>query len=247
MNERQTKIFNTICKEPKVTVKELSLIMEVSEVTIRKDLSALEDEGLIKRTHGGVAQINSNEIEKRLHFRYEEKLRIVNKATELIEEGDTILVEAGSTNTLLAREISRMKKINIITNSLYIAEMLKENENAKITLLGGELQKDSEAMVGPITKLCLNQLYVDKAFIGMDGFSEKLGFTCGDFLRAEIGKEMASRAKNVVVLAEASKFENVGVTSIVKLDEVSTVVTDQGIQKERLEILKKYKIEVIVI
>ena len=247
MNERQNKIFDIVSKKPSVTVKELSLSLGVSEVTIRKDLSSLENEGLLKRTHGGAAQMASNSIEKRMLFRYEEKLRIAKEAAKLVSDDEVVLIEAGSTNAVLAKELACKKRVHIITNSLYISQMLKENNNVKVTLLGGELQRESETMVGPLTKLCLSIVGVHKAFIGMDGFSEKLGFTCGDFLRAEVGKEMCQRAEKVIILAESSKFDNIGATPVAELSHVSIVITDKDLSKEKLNILQNNNIQTIIV
>lgn len=247
MKERHDVIFDIISKKPTVTVRELSNTLGVSEVTIRKDLSALEDEGLLRRTHGGAVQMISDSINKRVLFRHEEKLKIAKEAAKLVGDDEIILIEAGSTNAVLANELISKKNLNIITNSLYISNMLKDHRNIKVTLLGGELQGDAEAMVGPMTKLCLSKIAAHKAFIGMDGFSEKLGFTCGDFLRAEIGKEMCQRAQKVIVLAESSKFDNVGVTSVVELSEVNTVITDREISESKLAKLKEDNINVIMV
>jgi len=247
LNERRNEIFSIISKQPKVTVKELSGMLEVSEVTVRKDLTALEHEGILKRTHGGAVQIISNSIEQRMLFRTEEKLMIAKEAAKLILPGETVLIEAGSTNTVLASELSTVNGIHIITNSLYIMEMLKDNDNVKVTLLGGELQRESESMVGPLTILCLSKVAVHKAFIGMDGFSEKLGFTCGDFLRAEVGREMWRRADKTIILAESSKFDNIGATPVMALSEVDMVITDKELSEEKIRILEENNIETIII
>lgn len=247
MNERQNAIFNMLSKSPSISVKELSAELSVSEVTIRKDLNSLENEGLIKRTHGGAVQMASSNINQRIFFRYEEKLKIAREAIKFVEEGETVLIESGSTNAVFAKELALSKKVHIITNSVYIVELLKNNNNTKVTLLGGELQEESQAVVGPMTKLCLSMVIVQKAFVGMDGFSEKLGFTCGDFLRAEVGKEMCGRAEKVIVLAESSKFDNVGVTPIVELSKVNIVVTDKELARDKIDILRRNNIEIISI
>lgn len=246
MNKRRNEIFNIVSKKPKVTVKELANILDVSEVTIRKDLSSLEEEGLLKRTHGGAVQMSSNSIEKRMLFRKEEKIKIAKEAAKLISQGETILIEAGSTNAVLASELLNKKGVHIITNSLYITEILKDNTNVKVTLLGGELQDKSEALVGPLTTLCLSKVAVDKAFIGMDGFSEKVGFTCGDFFRAEVGREMWRRAEKTIILAESSKFDNIGATSVIELTEAYMVITDKDISEDKLNILEKNNIKTII-
>ncbi|MDF2989333.1 MAG: sugar metabolism transcriptional regulator [Eubacterium sp.] len=247
MKDRQEKIFSIISRQPEVSVKELSVILGVSEVTIRKDLAQLEDEGVLKRIHGGAVQLSSDSIEKRMLFRYKEKLKIAQEAVKLVNDGDTILVEAGSTNAVFAKELATCRKVHIITNSLYIPRILKEYHNVQVTVTGGNLQNESEAMVGPIAKTALSGIFVNKAFLGMDGFSESLGFTCGDFLRAEIGNVMGHRAEKIIVLAEASKFENTGLTSVVELSRVDTVITDRNISNDKLKILKKHNINTVIV
>lgn len=247
MNERQNEIFSLLSKEPKIAVKDISLLLGVSEVTIRKDLSALENEKLVKRTHGGAVQIATNSIEKRMLFRYDIKLKLAKEAAKLIQDGETVLIEAGSTNAVLAKELSGKNGVHIITNSLYIAQMLKSNTNIKVTLLGGELQPEAEALVGPLTKLCLSKIGVDKAFIGMDGFSDKCGFTCGDFSRAEVGKEMCERAEKVVILADSCKFDDVGLTTVAEFSQIWMVITDEDIHNNKIEVLKSHGIKTIIV
>lgn len=247
MKERQNKIFSILMEQPKVTVKELSDLLKVSEVTVRKDLSQMEDDGILKRTHGGAAQISPDSIEKRMLIRYNEKLKLAKEAVKLVEDGETILIEAGSTNAVFARELADNREVNIITNSLYIAGLMKGYHNVQVTVLGGTLQNDAQAMVGPLAKLALSQICVSKAFIGMSGFTESLGFTCTDFLRAEIGREMSLRAQEVIVIAEASKFNQTGVTSIVELEEVDIVISELGLADEKLKMLKKHRVQTILI
>lgn len=247
MKERQDKIFAIFAERPNVTVKELSVLLNVSEVTVRKDLSALENSGVLKRTHGGVAQVSSDSIEKRLQFRYNEKLKIAKEAVELVEDGDCILIEAGSTNAVFARELAEKKEVKIITNSLYIPRILKGRRNVHITVLGGYFQPEAEAMVGPLAKLLLSNISVNKAFIGMDGFSEKLGFTCGDFMRAEIGREMCDKAEKVFILSESSKFENTGLTTVAEFTNVNTVISDKDIPPKAIDILKMHQINTIIV
>jgi len=246
LKERRDKIFAILADRPNVTVKELSTLLKVSEVTIRKDLSTLENSGILRRAHGGVAQVASDSIEKRLQFRYNEKLKIAREAVKLVEDGDCILIEAGSTNAVFAKELADQKEVKIITNSLYIPKILKDRHNVHITVLGGYFQPEAEATVGPLTKLLLSKIFVNKAFIGMDGFSGKLGFTCGDFMRAEIGKEMCDRAKKVFVLSESSKFENIGLTTVAEFSKIDTVISDKGIHARIIEILKEHQINTII-
>lgn len=247
MKERQEKIFSILVEKPKVTVKELSSLLRVSEVTIRKDLAQMDRDGVLKRMHGGAAQVSSDSIEKRMLIRYDDKLKIAREAVKLVEDGETVLIEAGSANSVFAKELAENREVNIITNSLHIARLVKGYGNVQVTVIGGNLQSEAEAMVGPLARLALSQICVRKAFIGVSGLSESLGFTCSDFLRAEIGREMSARAEQVIVLADSSKFENAGVTTIVELPRVNMVITDQGIPESKRNLLRKNNIHVIAV
>jgi DeoR/GlpR family transcriptional regulator of sugar metabolism len=248
VKKRQDTIFSILAERPQVTVKELSVLLGVSEVTIRKDLNVLENEGILKRTHGGAAQISSDSIEKRMLFRYNEKLKIAKEAVKLVEHGETLLIEAGSTNAVFAKELaSSGKEVHIITNSLYLPRLVKGYGNMHVTVIGGNVQSEAEALVGPLAKLVLQTLYVNKAFIGMDGFSANLGFTCGDFLRAEIGREMSQRAEKVIILAESSKFNNTGVTSVVELSRIHAVISDGDLPEQTRALLQNHHIHTIII
>ena len=166
MTDRQTKILEIVNQKKKVEVATLSQMLEVSQVTIRKDLDALEELNFLTREHGYATMKNMSDISNRMAFCYETKQRIAEKASEIISDGETIMVESGSSCALLVKYLSETKKdITVITNSSYIARFIRETEGGvtKVIVLGGEYQKEAEVMVGPLVKTCAEAFYVDTA------------------------------------------------------------------------------------
>ncbi len=245
MTERQSKIIKLVNQYQKIEVSRLSDILGVSQVTIRKDLDYLESEGLLSREHGFALIKNANDINTRLTINYETKLNIAKKAAEMINNGETVMLESGSTCALMAEELAKLKKdITIITNSAYIAIRVRDLPLRKVILLGGEYQKEYQGMVGPLIRKCAREFYVDKFFVGTDGFIPDAGFTCDDLMRVETMKYMADSANKMIILADSSKFHQKGVVIQTPFDEIDTVCTDSQISQEALSILKKHHIHV---
>lgn len=230
MATRHTKIVELLTQQGKVEVSELSKILDVSQVTIRKDLDVLEEKGLIVREHGFATLNASDDINNRLAYHYEQKLKIAKLACQSIQNGETIMIESGSCCALLALEIAQTKKdVTIITNSAFIADYIRKIPTTHIILLGGEYQNESQVVVGPMTRKCVEAFLVDKFYIGADGFSENTGFTGNDYMRSETVRDMAKQAKQVIVVTESSKFTQVGLVSLLPTKDVHRVVTDQDI------------------
>lgn len=245
MKERHERILSLLTEHKKVNVSQVSSLLGVSQVTIRKDLDQLEQLGLIHREHG-YATLNSNDdINTRLAYHYDMKKKIAKRACEFIQDGETVMIESGSCCALLALEIAHKKKdITLITNSAFIADYVRKVGNIKIILLGGEYQNSSQVMVGPMTRKCVELFYVDKFFIGTDGFSIMTGFTGNDYMRCETVRDMALQAKNVIVVSESSKFNQVGHVQLLPVEQVSSVVTDQEIPYESECYLKEHQVDV---
>lgn len=230
MTKRQLKIIEILNKDKKVEVNTLSDLLKVSQVTIRKDLEVLENTGLLKRQHGFAVSISSDNLSNRLTIHYEQKKKIAEFASEFIDDGETIIIESGSTCALLARELANSgKRITIITNSLFIANFIKDATNIRIIVLAGEYQPQSEVVVGPMIRESIEKFYVNKIFVGTDGFKEEIGFTNGDYYRAEAVKDMSKSAKNVIILTTSDKFYSQGLVSQLSINDVSSVITDSNI------------------
>jgi DeoR/GlpR family transcriptional regulator of sugar metabolism len=226
LNERQNKILKILGQNVRTSVNELSEKLDVSSVTIRQDLNFLEAEGLLKRVHGGAVLKDADDLANRLGVNYEKKLRIAKKVASFVSEGETILIESGSVNVLLARELIKIKKVTLITTNVYIARQFRKNDQANIIILGGIYQHDSETLVGKITKTCIDQINIDKAFIGIDGYTPEAGFTIRDLFRAEISICIIRKAKNVFIVSDSSKFGKTGLTNICFPKDIQHVATN---------------------
>ena len=227
INKRQGEIVELVDNEKQVSVKELSEKLKVSEVTIRKDLDLLSEYGILIRHHGYALKKNTADITNRLSINYETKCKIAKKANSLIGFNETILIGSGSTCALLAEEIVKTKpSVTIITHSIYIAEHASKLGNNKIILLGGEYQPDSQVMVGPLVRSSVRQYYVDKIFLGTDGFVKNIGFMGSDVLRTEAVKNMAESARKIIIITDSSKFSKRGLLVQFSQKDPSFVITD---------------------
>ncbi len=230
MNQRHGKILEILSRQDKADVTELSELLSVSQVTIRKDLDALASTGIIKREHGFAVLSDTNDIQGRLAYHYEEKRKIAEAAAGLVSDGDTVMIENGSCCAILAETLAVSKKdLTLITNSVFIAEYIRKNASVEIILLGGIFQKDSEVMVGPMVRQCVENFWVDHFFIGIDGYSTKTGFTNKDQLRAQAVRDMAHQADHIIVLTESQKFLTHGTVPINVDDQISMLITDAAI------------------
>ena len=232
LNERQNKILKLLGHHDQTSVKELTSRLKVSSVTIRQDLTFLETEGLLKRVHGGAVLKDADDIANRLGVNYEKKLKIARKVATYVHDGETILIESGSANALLARELLQRRNVTIITTNVYIARQFRKNEQARIVLLGGMYQHESESLVGKITKVCIDQINCDKAFIGIDGYTSETGFTLRDLFRAEISSYIINKSKEVFIVSDSSKFGKTELTNICYPVDIQHVATDNGLDEK---------------
>ena len=221
MKNRGNKILELLTKDNKIEVSHLAEELGVSQVTMRKDLDTLESKGVIKREHGFALLCSTEDINGRI---------IAQKAAGLVSNGDTIMIENGSCCALLADTLTATKKdLTIITNSAFIAEYIRGKSNFQINLLGGIYQQDSQVMVGPMILQCVENFFVDRFFIGTDGYSTKMGFTNQDQMRAQAVRDMARQAEEVIVLTESEKFSKRGIVPLNLKDQVKAVITDSEI------------------
>ncbi len=246
MNNRQSKILELLEKEKKVEVSSLSRKLEVSQVTIRKDLDALEKSGVVKREHGYATLNDSDDINLRLAYKYELKKRIARAAAGLVRDGQTVMIESGSCCALLAEELMETKKdITIITNSAFIANYIRKSGNGSIILLGGQYQPESQVMVGPLVQKCAENFFVDILFVGTDGYIPNRGFTGNDFMRAQAVRDLSGQARHVAIVTDSGKFEKTGVVALVDIQQITYVITDTDIPNSAKEELTSQSIQLI--
>ncbi|MDT2614326.1 DeoR/GlpR family DNA-binding transcription regulator [Enterococcus dongliensis] len=245
---REEEILAIVSKKKKIEVNELSELLNVSKVTIRKDLDKLEARGLLHRQHGYALLNNLDDINYRLAQNYELKHKIALEASQIVNDGETIMIESGSTCALLAEELAfNRRDITIITNSCFIASYVRKAESVKVILIGGEYQKESQVNVGPLVKQVVNEFYVDKLFIGIDGFDRRRGFTGSDITRCDTTRMLATAANQTIILTDSSKFSQNGVVSEFAFNEISQVFTDKRIDSTILDFLKKEAIDVFTV
>jgi DeoR/GlpR family transcriptional regulator of sugar metabolism len=238
------KELEIILKEGCIEVAKLAELTGVSKVTLRSGLDRLEEKGIVRHEKGQVYPGSSDDINNRLTYHYDTKRKIAHRASELVREGEAVMIESGSCCAILAEELTiNKRKVRIITNSAFIGQLPR----AKLVLLGGDYQNDAQVMVGPITRQCAQGFTVDKLFIGTDGFSEN-GFSGKDHLRAETVRSMVQQAREVIILTESEKFSKRGLVPLLPFSEIGSVFTDNLIPVEKEAFLaeqgiKVYKVE----
>lgn len=245
LSEREHSILNRLMVQGAVSVADLSSELEVSEVTIRSDLSSLEERGLLSRTHGGALPSIHPHIFQRQNMNLEEKHRIAKAAAGLVKDGDAIMIEAGTTTSLLPRYLAGKRDILIITNSILAFESAKSNPALKITLVGGEFRDSTDSFVGRITLDTIRRFNVRCAFVGTDGFSLKSGITTHLIEGGDVISVMRERAENLVLLADSSKYGKTGIVTILPLSQINTLITDTGLSDAAKEELNQIPLHII--
>ncbi len=245
MNDRQKEILKIVSTKSKVSVKELANIFGISGVTVRQDLNFLEQQGFLKRVHGGVTFVNSDDISSRLLVNFEKKLDIAVKALGFVDEGETVLIESGSTNAILARELVKRENVTIVTPNVFIARECRKSDENSVVLLGGVYQKESESLIGPMVKHCIDTVNFRKAFIGIDGFTREAGFTSRDMMRADISSYIAQKCEQVFVLTDSSKFGRTELVKLFDVEDVAFLITDEGIPDSDRDFLTRKGIQIV--
>lgn len=237
MNSRQQLILQTVIDKGQMSVADLARMTGVSEVTIRQDLNTLEKQSYLRRTHGFAVPLDSEDVETRMLTNYAVKRELADFAASLVSAGETVFIENGSSNALLARKLGEQRDITIITVSSYIAHLLKSSQ-CEVILLGGIYQKKSESMVGPLTRQYISQVHFSKAFIGIDGWQPETGFTGRDMMRSDVVNAVLEKGGETIVLTDSTKFGAVHPYTMGPASRFSRVITDEGIKAVHSEKLQ---------
>ncbi|MFD1801459.1 DNA-binding transcriptional regulator YciT [Mixta tenebrionis] len=230
MNARQQQIIQLVNERGSVSVSELSRLTRVSEVTIRQDLTLLEKGRYLKRVHGSAISVESDNVEARMQARFPLKQSLAEYAASQINAGESVFIEGGSTNALLARRLANNDSITIVTVSHYIAGLLKESR-CEVIVLGGLYQKSSESVVGPLTRSGIQQVHFQKAFIGIDGWHPDTGFTGRNMLRSDIVNAVMAKDIETYALTDSSKFGQFHPYPIATDRPFRHVITDDGLEE----------------
>lgn len=249
--ERKQEIIKYVQEKNAATIKDLSLFFNVHEATIRRDLSELEESKKMKRTHGGVI-LNEEEIHSEPHFDMregsltEEKRKIGLKAASFIEEGDTVILDSGTTTTHIAEAIKNRKNITVITNDIHIAALLRYSE-LKVVVTGGVLFRENFILNGEVTNRTLSNMNAMKAFIATPALHHEKGLTHFDEMLISAKISMIGAAKEVYVVTDHSKMSKVSLYTFAKMGEIDCIITDSRINKHVEQKLRDNCEKVIVV
>lgn len=249
---RRAKILEELETKGQVTVSELSKMFKISEVTIRNDLTHLEKQNMLIRARGGAIKVKYYRMgidpsisDKQKEYQ-KEKQRIAKAALKFIEDGDTIVLDSGTTTTEIAKNLEQFKNLTIITNALNIAIILSEYEGFNIYMPGGVLRKKSLSLVGVLADENISKFYCDKLFLGVDGFDTTHGLSTPNSEEAHLNLIMISVAKKVIVVTDSRKFLRRRFAFISPINTVNVVITDTGIREEDKNRLEKSGVEVVI-
>ncbi len=235
LRERDKQVFDLLSETPTIGVTELAERLGVSVVTARADLDGLADKGYIVRVHGGALPAFHPDIVARQKDHTDVKRRIARAAAAMVDSGDSIMIESGTTPALIARYLMGKQDIRVVTDSTLILPYARTNPGLSVVFAGGRFDSTMEAMVGPVTLRELATYNVRIAFLGTDGFSVPNGLTSGSVEAAEVSRTMAAQADQVVLVADSSKLNRKGFTAIMGLDQVDVLVTDRGLPANEIK------------
>ncbi len=249
LNRRRLKILDLIREDGHAKVQDLSRIFNVTEVTIRQDLETLEQEGFVQREHGGafLKDVGSFAKTGKLfnQINIEKKETIARKAVKLINNGDSIILDSGSTTTEIAKLLTNFNDLTIITNSLNIALILGENHGINLIVTGGEFKAPTLSLTGSMAAESFKDIHVNKLFLATAGISSDLKLTYPSLSDLVVKTAMIKSAEQVYLVADSSK---IGVSAFANLGPVSlvnTLITDDSISQGDIELFKTQNIEVL--
>ena len=249
--ERRNDIVRLINQNGRVSVEELSKQFKVSAVTIRNDLNFLEEKGLVHRAYGGALTRDTvafdTAINEKQKLHAEDKKRIGKAAAEMIHDGDSIILDSGTTTMEIAKNLRGKKDITVITNAINIATELAGMSDISLIMTGGTLRETSFSLVGPHAESVLKEFYFDTCFLGVDGFDIKFGLTTPNLLEARLNRLMVERARETIAVMDSSKFTHQSLSLIVELDKIQKIITDTNISQDCLAALREMNIEVILV
>lgn len=243
--QRKDIILGMLVENKGVSVSDLSKRLDVTPVTVRADLDALEKEGLLVRTHGGALPGHHPQIFERMLAGSEFKEDMARAAAGMIEDGDTVIITAGTTVALIAKYLLGKRDVHIVTNNTLLLAHARTNPQLRVTMIGGEFRAAEEGLVGPMALAALDQFHVSKAFIGIDGASLKQGFTAHFLESAVLVRRMAEQADEVIAIAHSGKFGKHGFARILPFGAVDVLVTDRQLSKEFEAELARAKVRVV--
>lgn len=236
--QRQQRILDEVRRVGGVRVSELTALLGVSDMTVRRDLERLGRDGLLEKVHGGATALRQRSSEEpgfeaKSVRDLDEKHAIAEAAARLVEPGSAVGLGAGTTTWVLAQHLLAVDDLTVVTNSIKIADVLRQRHTA--VLVGG-VRTPSDALVGPVADLALRSLHFDIAFLGCHGLAA-VGLTTPNLAEADTNRAFVRAARRLVVVADSSKWGTVGLMGFAELPEVDVLVTDDGLPAEARDLL----------
>ncbi len=243
--QRQSMILDHVRRSGGVRVSELTDLLGVSDMTVRRDLDVLARDGLIEKVHGGATLASPSSMdepgfEAKSSRELGEKDAIGQEAARLVRPGTAIALSAGTTTWALARYVSHVRDLTIVTNSVRVADVLQQGPGHPTVILTGGIRTPSDALVGPVADLAIRSLHFDMFFLGCHGMDPQAGLTAPNLAESETNRSFIRVARSIVVVADHTKWRTVGLSSFADLGEVDVLVTDAGFSEEDRATAREY-------
>ncbi|MFP4136036.1 MAG: DeoR/GlpR family DNA-binding transcription regulator [Candidatus Acetothermia bacterium] len=258
--ERRRKILDQLETEGTVKTSQLANLFSVSEVTIRRDLEVLKEEGKLKKVHGG-AVANEEDFKSSYHgdtitfepsfqekskIHKEEKAEIGEKAASMIKDGSSVFIGTGTTTMQIVRNLVEKRGLTVVTNSLNHGLELSRMSEVEVLMTGGQLRSETSALVGPIAKRSLEEVYVDTLFLGVNGISIDQGYTVPSLREADMANKVTAMANKVIIAADFSKFGKVSHAKVAEIDGAHAVITDDKVDDSYREAFSDLGVELMI-
>lgn len=251
--QRRARILGELDRDGTVKVSDLVSLLGVSDMTIRRDLAALQREGLLEKVHGGalaLAEPSTSEpgFEAKSARRLAEKEAIAVRAAAMVRPGSAIAISAGTTTHAFARYLVDVPDLTVVTNSIRVADVLHRSapESTSVLLTGG-LRTPSDALVGPLAIAALGSLHLDSVYMGVHGMDGEAGFSTPNLLESETNRAMVRSARELIVVADSTKWGVVGLSSMARLRDASVVITDTGLPPQAVAVLTEEVDELVLV
>ncbi|SRR5690554_3923852 len=249
--ERHQFIINELKNKGQVFVPDLCQKLDVSSVTIRKDLKFLEDKDLLYRIHGGAKQTNpyamDRPVDEKEKLQADEKDKIGMRAASQIEVNDSIIIASGTTVLYVARHIKPKEHLTVITSALQVASAMLGHKETEVIMLGGTLRKTSSSVMGPYAENTLKDFFCSKLYLGVDGIDSEYGLTTTNVMEAHLNRQMIAVAQKTIVVADSTKFGRRGFGRICGLEDIDEIITDSGVPTHVISDMEAMGVKVTVV
>lgn len=247
---RRSKILEILNEKNVISVINISKMFDVSDVTVRNDLTILEKKGFLIKTRGGAISKQPStfdlNLNQRLKSNYKQKHKIGKRAAEYIKDNSTVIMDSGSTAIEVAKNLQKKKNIKVITNSLPIADILADSDQIEVIIVGGILRPEMRSLIGNITEKTILNYHCDVAILGADGIDSNMGFYTKLEREASLVQSMIKVSGKKIVVTDSSKFGKNRFVKIADISDVDVIITDDNISSSDIEKIVAHGVELII-